>query len=365
MTDPPHPRLRTIDLFAGCGGLTQGFATVGDGSVFEPVQAVELDPAAAATYRANHGDHVYVGDINDWLTGDLPDADVVLGGPPCQGYSALGSRNPADPRNQLWNAYVETVQRVQPLFFVLENVPLFLDSAQFDLLQSQTRPGGRLDGYHLETFVLNSADYGAAQTRRRALVIGRLDSIGPIGSPEPTTPARDVTVGSAFRYVRRNVTRIELPDRQERCGTQTLPGPFLTKELHLTRHFEPRSIERFTWITPGGNRFDIPEHLLSPCWKKHRTGSGDVMGRLRLDKPSVTIRTEFFKPEKGRYLHPTENRSITHFEAARIQGFPDDYRWFGTKVSIARQIGNAVPIPLAKAIGTHLAAQVRHSAPNV
>jgi DNA (cytosine-5)-methyltransferase 1 len=102
------------------------------------------------------------------------------------------------------------------------------------------------------------------------------------------------------------------------------------------------------------NRFDIPDHLLARCWREHTSGSVDVMGRLSWDKPSVTIRTEFFKPEKGRYLHPTEHRALTHHEAARIQGFPDDYKWVGSKVSIARQIGNAVPIPLGRAIGQHL-----------
>lgn len=129
---------------------------------------------------------------------------------------------------------------------------------------------------------------------------------------------------------------------------------FKTNELHLTRHYEQLSINRFRHIPADGNRFDIPEELLADCWKKHKTGSGDVMERLNFGKPSVTIRTEFFKPEKGRYLHPTEHRALTHHEAARIQGFPDDYKWVGSKVAIARQIGNAVPIPLAHALGAHL-----------
>ncbi|MFD0469817.1 DNA cytosine methyltransferase [Nonomuraea thailandensis] len=92
------------------------------------------------------------------------------------------------------------------------------------------------------------------------------------------------------------------------------------------------------------------EYLSTESWDNHRTGTGDVMGRLRLGEPSVTIRTEFFKPEKGRYLHPTRHRPITHYEAARIQGFSVDFRWCGSKVEIAKQIGNAVPIPLGRAI---------------
>jgi len=99
----------------------------------------------------------------------------------------------------------------------------------------------------------------------------------------------------------------------------------------------------------------IPTREASGGWRNKPKGTTDVFGRLYWKRPAFTIRTEFYKPEKGRYLHPTEHRAITHHEAARIQGFPDDYKWVGSKVAIARQIGNAVPIPLARALGAHLA----------
>src|SRR5690348_16811603 len=115
------PRIyRLLDLFAGCGGLTQGFVGT---RRYAPVGAVELDPDAAATYRANFGDHIYQGDIADWLAGPLPQAEVVVGGPPCQGFSKLGTRWNRDPRNALWQRYVDTIHRVRPALFVLENVP--------------------------------------------------------------------------------------------------------------------------------------------------------------------------------------------------------------------------------------------------
>jgi DNA (cytosine-5)-methyltransferase 1 len=110
------------------------------------------------------------------------------------------------------------------------------------------------------------------------------------------------------------------------------------------------SIRRYQAIPAGGNRFDLPRHLLPPCWANKTSGTTDVMGRLWWERPSVTIRTEFFKPEKGRYLHPEADRPITHREAARIQQFPDGFLWCGSKVDIARQIGNAVPVGLARAI---------------
>jgi DNA (cytosine-5)-methyltransferase 1 len=154
------------------------------------------------------------------------------------------------------------------------------------------------------------------------------------------------------------VEATELPPDLQVFDHVSLPGPFKTAQLHLTRNFSKLSQDRFVKIPYGGNRTNIPDHLLAPCWVAHKTGSMDVMGRLRWERPSVTIRTEFVKPEKGRYLHPTEHRSITHAEAALLQTFPLDFLWCGAKVHIARQIGNAVPVRLAHALGLLIAAEL-------
>ena len=110
------------------------------------------------------------------------------------------------------------------------------------------------------------------------------------------------------------------------------------------------SLQRYRHVPPGGNRFDLPPRLTPDCWKRKTKGGTDLFGRLWWDRPSVTIRTEFYKPEKGRYLHPVEHRPITHREAARIQGFPDDFVFVGSKIEVAKQIGNAVPVDMARAI---------------
>lgn len=337
--------LTVIDLFAGCGGLTAGFHAAGG---FTPVAAVELDREAAATYAQNFGDHVHVGDITAWAETDMPTADVVVGGPPCQGFSALGKRDPSDPRSALWNEYLRVLQRVDPDYFVLENVPQFLGSQQFLDLQAETSRGGRLRGWALEPHLLNAAHHGAAQARRRAVVIGRRTGTPELGLPDRVTdPA---TVRQVLTGVRRRVTKRTLPAGMIHFRGEAVAGTYKMADLHFTRNPTSRSLERYAHIPEGGNRFDIPEDLKTPGWRKHLTGSADVMGRLHWDKPSVTIRTEFFKPEKGRYLHPVQDRAITHLEAALIQGFPEDFLWCGTKVSIARQIGNAVPIPLGRAV---------------
>lgn len=338
-----------IDLFAGCGGLTQGF--VGTGS-FKPIAAVESAHDAAATYTQNFGDHVFVGDIAEWVQGSMPWADVVVGGPPCQGFSALGKRDPKDPRNQLWRHYVEALRRIRPAFFVMENVPQLLTSPEWGLLQREVRPGGALEDYALEAFVLNAADYGAPQARRRAVVIGRRKGMRPIGAPEPT--AR-LTLRDAFpNWLAEAVVDSDLPDGAIRFRDEEIPGAFKLADLHITRRPDAVSLARYRAIPAGGNRHHLPYDLQTPGWRKNKSGAGDVMGRLWWDRPSVTIRTEFFKPEKGRYLHPSQDRPITHAEAALIQGFPEHFLWCGTKASIARQIGNAVPPPLARAIATHL-----------
>lgn len=346
---------RVVDLFAGCGGLSAGFLAASRADhVYEPVAAIELDPDAAATYAANIGEHVFCGDIAAWLkSSNLPvDVDVVLGGPPCQGFSSLGKREVRDARNAMWRRYVEAVVLLQPTYFVLENVREFLKSGQFKSLRQECRPGGKFRDYAIEAHVLDSSLYGSPQRRKRAIVIGRRRSLPELGPPPESTLRSNVRL--AFAGLPETVHRKSLPDTSTDTMGGVRPGPFRGLDIHVTRHFTELSLKRYKAIPAGGNRFHLPPELLAPCWQKHRTGSGDVMGRMHWDSPSVTIRTEFFKPEKGRYLHPDADRPITHLEAARLQGFPDEFAWFGSKVSIARQIGNAVPIPLGAALGAHV-----------
>ncbi|WP_430600641.1 DNA cytosine methyltransferase [Brevibacterium sp. K72] len=347
-------KLDVLDLFTGAGGLTQGWHNAAAALEIEStiVGSVEIDPTAAASYRENFGGSgQFVGPIENWLAEiDTPSTDVILGGPPCQGFSSLGKRDINDIRNLLWKKYAETIVRSQPMYFIVENVIPFLKSSEFAAFENSTRIGGMLEDYVLEPHRLIATDYGAPQKRKRAVVIGRLRDLPEVGPPTVTHPDRTsdwVSVDQAFQGITTLVDGIHLPQRKTADG---FDGPFESQELHLGRTYTDLSLKRFASIPPKGNRFDIPEELLSPCWRRNRTGYSDVMGRLDKDSPSVTIRTEFDKPEKGRYLHPTANRAITHFEAARLQGFPDEFKWVGSKPKIARQIGNAVPIHLAQAV---------------
>ncbi len=346
--------LTVLDLFAGAGGFSAGFERTGR---FRTVQAVEFDAAAAKTFELNHPRaRMFAGPIEDWLKSEEPrDADVVIGGPPCQGFSTLNRSDVQPERNELWNEYVDAIVKVRPTYFVVENVAAFRRSPQFQLLVAEFESGKRLADYDYKVDVLNAAEYGSFQARKRTVLIGHVATVPFPGWPEKTRTKENFrTVREAFEGISDEWDYLDLPERPTLVQGKDIPGPYRTSELHVGRYYEPRSLERIGYIREGGNRFQIPDRLLSPCWRAHKTGSADVMGRLHWDAPSVTIRTEFFKPEKGRYLHPRAHRALTHLEAALLQGFPPDYKWAGSKVQIARQIGNAVPLELGEAIASQL-----------
>jgi DNA (cytosine-5)-methyltransferase 1 len=332
------------DLFAGAGGLTAGLVR---NVQLEPTFAVEFDRSAAATYAENFGNHVFAGDIR--AVTRFPHVDVIVGGPPCQGFSPLGTRSPHDERNNLWREYLRAVRSADPKVFVMENVPELLRSQQY----ADFKALATASGYTVREEVLNAADYGAPQRRRRAIVIGVQGGDPQFPNPTHQDPSKAVS-GSPWRTVRDAFVGVPTePDRAPPVSSVTLES----RDLHFGRDPRPESRERYRAVPPGGNRFDLQRNrpdITPRCWTEKRTGSTDIFGRLWWDRPSVTVRTEFFKPEKGRYLHPEADRPITHFEACRLQGFDDSFRWTGSKIEIARQIGNAVPVALAAAIGRSL-----------
>lgn len=359
--------ITVVDLFAGAGGLMAGLHAASNR--FRTVAAVEWDHAAAASYEATFGQGlVYAGDIKRWLDEEaVPSADLIVGGPPCQGFSSLGKQNVEDERNFLWSEYARTIRRATPKYFVLENVAEFKKSPQYLDFKAQTSKGGSLSDYDFRSEVLNSAEFGAPQARRRTVVIGFHRDLEFPGFPMKTHSANpDIDGLHPFLTVRDVIGSVPtVPDQDHVFNEKRVEyrgrkyaGTFQPRELHWSRNYTDLSIKRFKVIPEGGNRRHLEPHpeLMAPCWVKHKSGSGDVMGRLHWDRPSVTIRTEFFKPEKGRYLHPVEDRAITHYEASLLQGFAADHRFVGSRTDIARQIGNAVPIPLGAAIGRLLAA---------
>lgn len=343
--------ITTLDLFAGAGGLSLGFELAGLG--YEPVHAIELDPAAARTFKGHFGCQVFDGPIEE--VDEFPLVDVVIGGPPCQGFSPLGRDRDDQSRgqlNELWQQFLRAVREVEPVAFLIENVPEFQRSAQFGRLLQIMDDDLFFNAYSYAYGVLNAADYGVPQSRRRGIFMA-VRGVSEVPWPPPVTHGNNSPSMRPPRTVRDAIG--DLPVQTE--GTDVSFTRTGQQHLHFGRNPRPTSVARYQAIPEGGNRFDLAANrpdLLPRCWAEKPTGTTDVMGRLWWDKPSVTIRTEFFKPEKGRYLHPVAHRPITHREAARLQGFPDNFVFEGTKIEIARQIGNAVPVGLGSAIGRHL-----------
>ncbi|MCH8493935.1 MAG: DNA cytosine methyltransferase [Idiomarina sp.] len=352
-------KYKLIDLFCGAGGMTLGFVGHDFCGEFESIFAIDNDNAAVKTYNANFSknEHCIKANIEDWLeNNDVPRADVVIGGPPCQGFSLLNKKRCGDSRRSLWEPYMDIVQKSGATIFVMENVPGLLKSNEFKDIAARAE---ELGFNIIEPAVLNMADYGVPQTRKRAIAIGYkrecfIDSEIPTFPPAPSNAAPNINSNlPAWKTVKDALQ--DLPLQPE--GTEIRSNEQPPLDLHFGRSPTEVSLERYKSVPPGGNRFDLQKNrpdITPACWIKKTSGGTDLFGRLWWDRPSVTIRTEFFKPEKGRYLHPVEHRPITHREAARLMSFPDYFKFTGSKVEIAKQIGNAVPPVFAEVLAKYI-----------
>ncbi len=346
-----------IDLFAGAGGMTLGFTSLSHGR-FWPVWANDYNRYAVETYNRNFGGHCIPGDLVDILedkTIKIPEAVVVIGGPPCQGFSLLNKNREGDPRKQLWRPYLEVVRRSKASVFIIENVPQILGSPEHQEIEDAARQMG----FQMKAAKLCAADYGVPQVRWRAFIIGcRFADPGEFFPPRKThrKPDAITSVDLSLEDTLLNkpsawcTVRDAIADLQPPVGTEIrdIEPPY---DLHFGRTPTEVSLARYRAIPDEGmNRVNLlrnaPE-LTPDCWVRKKSGGTDLFGRLWWDRPAFTIRTEFFKPEKGRYLHPLQHRPITHREAARLQSFPDGFHFTGSKIEIAKQIGNAVPPLLA------------------
>ena len=337
-----------IDLFAGVGGLSLGFENCG----FDVVLANEYDASIATAYEINHKDTKMIcGDITSLDLGKVfsdyrGNIDVVIGGPPCQGFSQKGQRKTIhDERNFLFKYYVKVVELVKPLYFVMENVPNLL-TAERGYFRKEIEELFNSMGYELKMGVLNASDYGVPQNRRRAVIIGKYGS----EAPDLPTPLKTiVTIWDAISDLAFLDSGEGEEIQQYRIEPESAYQERLrsgSKELYnhvATRHSE-LALERLAMIPPNAGREVLP--------KEHRTKSiySGTWTRMRKDEISVTITTRFDTPSSGKFTHPFLNRAITVREAARLQSFPDKFHFVGNKGSQMKQVGNAVPPLLASAI---------------
>ena len=343
--------MKVADLFAGVGGLSQGFIKAGCSIEF----AVEFDSAIAEAYQKNHPNTtVYNEDISKLDTTLLkqkhPHVDIIIGGPPCQGFSQKGKRlSINDPRNFLFQQFVRFVRDFNPTYFVIENVPNILTTSNGYFKDEIIKEFESL-GYSVNCSILCASDFGVPQDRRRAVFIGKKGK-ETILLPKPN--GRSTTIKEAIY----DLPFIESGEGEEVSKYLVPPFSEYQKELrgcsevlynHVATKHSDLALKRLSLIPKGCGKEVLPQ--------EHRTKSiySGTWCRLLEDGIAATITTRFDTPSSGRFTHPVLNRCLTVREAARIQSFPDNFRFFGNKMSQMKQVGNAVPPLLAYAIALQI-----------
>lgn len=354
-TSDGRPSHSMIDLFAGCGGGSIGFRQAG----LTPVAAVEIDARAGEAYEANIGMKPVVRDIRLVTGAELTrtaglasgECTLLFGCPPCQSFTSLRKGAPATTvdraRNTLYLDYLRLVAEVRPRHIAFENVP--------GMLSGRWRPHfeafvDRLDeiGYEADWAIVDAADYGVPQYRRRVLVVGSRVTT-------PLLPPPTHFADPADRRRRRHVTvRKAIGDCSPlRPGQRDPNDPF-----HEARFHSDLALRRLRAIPEGGARADLPPELQLECHKGH-SGHYDIYGRMWWDRPAPTLTSGCTNVTRGRFAHPEQDRAITLREAMLLQGFPRRSQLAGTLDEMALQVGNAIPPLLARRVGeTVLAMEV-------
>lgn len=327
-----------IDLFAGAGGVTQGLRDAG----FQVLAAVEADAVAAKSYRANHARVRLL--IEDIRTTDAMALKKELGlrrgqltllkaCPPCQSYSSLGKRDVNDDRNELVGEVWKFVRVLRPRVVMLENVGGLARDERLGKLVRQLRRAG----YSVKTYLLNATLFGVPQRRRRLIVVA-------VRGGSATLPESLVDL---------------LPAWFRRTGMQTAGEAFARtagvdpKEdpLHRPRTTSKAVAARIKAIPVGGSRLDLPAKHQLRCHKNRSSEATASYGRVRNDEPAPTMTTRCTTAACGQFVHPTKPRALTLREAATIQTFPIAYRFSGGPAQVERQIGNALPVRMARGLG--------------
>ena len=336
-----------VDLFSGCGGLTVGLKRAG----FRVLGAVDVDPLSITTYEANHEDvALWETDIRDLEPAKIKsklgltkgDLDLLTGCPPCQGFSTMRTLNGAflidDPRNDLLFEFLRFVEELHPRIVMMENVPGLAQDGRFAAFCNRMRRIGYLGDHR----VLDAAEYGVPQRRRRLIYLAGFRMEIPFAAPAQKRKTVRDAIGGLLKAGESGDPIHDIPERR------TL------RIMELIRRIP----------SDGGSRTDLPEEDQLECHKRC-DGFNDVYGRMSWGDVSPTITSGCFNPSKGRFLHPEEDRAITMREAALLQGFPHQYKFPTTdnKSAIALMIGNALPPPFITAHARVIRNTLQHIRP--
>lgn len=347
-----------VDLFCGAGGLSLGLEQAGGESVI----ANEIEKDFAKTHQMNFpkcrmlNESIHKVDFrsevsSSGLSGKI---DLVAGGPPCQGFSTVGKKDESDPRNSLFRQFLRVVEEVGPRFVLFENVSGFKKLYKGEMYRKTVEGLGAL-GFEFVSSVLNAKDFGAPQSRERTIILAWRRGEKPLSMPSPTHGTVDRPLLTLMDAIS------DLPylhPGEERNDYLCDPKNDYQREMRsagvrLTEHkcakYGEHMQKVISHVPAGGSIMDVPEELRPKGYFKN------TYARLLPDVPCMTITRNFGTPSSSRCIHPHQNRALSTREGARIQGFPDHYRFHGGKGSKNLQIGNAVPPALAFALGRQVA----------
>jgi DNA (cytosine-5)-methyltransferase 1 len=340
-----------IDLFAGAGGMSVGALAAG----IRVTHAVEANRDAAETFRNNHHSTLLIeSDVRKVTSGHFKSLDrkrqiAIFGGPPCQGFSTSNRRNRDvfNEKNWLFREYVRLVRSIRPDWVVFENVKGLLETESGFFLEEVLK-GFRSSGYTTSHFVLNSACFGVPQRRNRLFIVASLHGLS---CPAPKPNRNNCpTVGQALSDLptlqNGNLEDVRPYARTARNAfAKEMRGDLASCYNNVVTRNAPHIVERYTHIPPGGNWMNIPSRLMRNYADASRCHTG-IYRRLHKDEPAIVIGN--FR--KNMLIHPSEDRGLSVREAARLQSFPDRFRFYGSIGFQQQQVGNAVPPKLAQAV---------------
>lgn len=353
-----------VSLFSGCGGLDWGFKQEG----FRFLWANDLLLDACKSYQLNIGSHIQHGDINEIDINAIPKSDIIIGGPPCQGFSGIGKRDPDDERSKLVWSFLGIIQQNLPKIFLFENVTGLKSSKAKNgkkVIENLVEAFRNVDeGYSIQLFTLNAADYGVPQKRKRVFILGNKLGID-ISEPPKTHNENGL---NKKRWVSSFEALSDLPEPSDNGFVTTYrkkpDNEFMMKmrnsghtTLHKIPYASDKDREIISYVKPGGNYWDVPDSVATRriLYFKKTGGRTTTYGRLEPHKPGYTLNTYFDRPNIGCNIHYEFDRMITIREGLRLQSFPDDFDLkSSTKRNYYLQVGNAVPPLLSLAWARHL-----------
>jgi len=342
-------KMNVVDLFSGAGGLSYGFKEAG----FNIIAGIDKEENFIKAFDKSHEEvEAIVADLSEESVQNLlnergitsEDVDIIVGGPPCKGFSTVGDRKKSDDRNKLVVKFADTLNRLEPAAFVMENVTGLksMEDEEGNLVIDELKDIFEEYGYRIKYKVLEATDYGVPQKRKRLFIVGMRNGLNNFSWPEPTHISKDslekysnsrknfyVTVDEAISDLPNLEAGEQAKEHRNDAATEYQEEMRAGKESvlnHKTPNHSDKIIERLSHVPQGGNHKDLPEEF------QLSGGYSNIYGRLDSDKPADTITANFgCVSAPGKFIHPHNNRALTVREGARLQSFPDYYEFFGNQ----------------------------------